>query len=48
MKKRRMDEPTAHRFLQKESMNRRKPMREIAEAIILSEDLQEQPESSPK
>ena len=41
MKKRRMDEPTAHRFLQKESMNRRKPMKEIAEAIILSEELHE-------
>jgi GAF domain-containing protein len=41
MKKRKMDEPAAHRFLQKESMNRRKPMREIAEAILLSEDLKE-------
>jgi GAF domain-containing protein len=39
MKKRGMDEPTAHRFIQKESMNRRKPMREIAEALLLSEDL---------
>jgi GAF domain-containing protein len=41
MKKRKMDEPAAHRFLQKESMNRRKPMREIAEALLLSEDLKE-------
>ena len=41
MKKRKMDEPAAHRFLQKESMNRRKPMREIAEALLLSEDLQD-------
>jgi GAF domain-containing protein len=40
MKKRGMDEPAAHRYIQKESMNRRKPMREIAEAILLSEDLQ--------
>jgi GAF domain-containing protein len=42
MKKRKMDEPAAHRFLQKESMNRRKPMREIAEALLLSDDLKEQ------
>ena len=41
MKKRKLDEPGAHRFLQKESMNRRKPMREIAEALLLSEDLRE-------
>jgi signal transduction protein with GAF and PtsI domain len=41
IQKRRMDEPAAHRFLQKESMNRRKPMRAIAEALILSEDLSE-------
>jgi GAF domain-containing protein len=40
MKKKGMDEPAAHRYIQKESMNRRKPMREIAEAILLSEDLQ--------
>jgi GAF domain-containing protein len=40
MKKRSMDEAAAHRYIQKESMNRRKPMREIAEAILLSEDLQ--------
>lgn len=40
MKKRGMDEPAAHRYIQKESMNRRKPMREIAEAILLSEELQ--------
>jgi GAF domain-containing protein len=40
IKKRGMDEPGAHRFIQKESMNRRKPMKEIAEAILLSEDLQ--------
>ena len=41
IKKRGMDEPGAHRFIQKESMNRRKPMKEIAEAILLSEELQE-------
>jgi GAF domain-containing protein len=41
MKKRKLDEPGAHRFLQKESMNRRKPMREIAEALLLSEDLKD-------
>jgi len=40
MKKKGMDEPTAHRYIQKESMNRRKPMREIAEAILLSDELQ--------
>jgi GAF domain-containing protein len=40
VKKRGLDEPAAHRYIQKESMNRRKPMREIAEAILLSEDLQ--------
>ena len=40
MKKRGLDEPGAHRFIQKESMNRRKPMKEIAEAILLSEDMQ--------
>jgi GAF domain-containing protein len=40
MKKRGLDEPSAHRYIQKESMNRRKPMKEIAEAILLSEDLQ--------
>jgi GAF domain-containing protein len=39
MKKRKLDEPGAHRFLQRESMNRRRPMREIAEALLLSEDL---------
>jgi AmiR/NasT family two-component response regulator len=39
MKRRGMDEPGAHRFLQKESMNRRKPIREIAEALLLSEEL---------
>lgn len=48
MKKRRIDEPAAHRFLQKESMNRRKPMREIAEAIILSEELQDGSKSPAK
>jgi len=40
MKKKGLDEPAAHRYIQKESMNRRKPMKEIAEAILLSEDLQ--------
>ncbi len=39
MKRNGMAEPEAHRFLQKESMNRRKPIRAIAEAILLSEDL---------
>lgn len=41
MKSRKLDEPGAHRFLQKESMNRRRPMREIAEALLLSDDLKE-------
>lgn len=40
MKKRGLDEPSAHRFIQKESMNRRKPMKDIAEAILLSDDIQ--------
>lgn len=39
MKKRGLDEPAAHRFLQKESMNRRKAMKEIAEALLLSDDI---------
>ncbi len=37
MKKKRLDEPAAHRLLQRESMNRRKPMRDIAEALLLAE-----------
>ena len=43
MKKKGLDEPSAHRYIQKESMNRRKPMKEIAEALLLSEDLQAKP-----
>jgi GAF domain-containing protein len=43
MKKRGLDEPSAHRYIQKESMDRRKPMKEIAEALLLSEDLQAKP-----
>lgn len=39
MKRRGMDEPGAHRFLQKESMNRRKPLRDIVAAVLLSEQL---------
>jgi AmiR/NasT family two-component response regulator len=38
MKMRGIDEPGAHRFIQKESMNRRKPMKEIAESILLLDD----------
>ena len=37
MKTKRLDEPAAHRFLQRESMNCRKPMRDIAEALLLAE-----------
>ena len=34
-----LDEPEAFRRIQKLSMDRRKPMREVAEAIILSEEI---------
>lgn len=34
-----MDEAQAHRFLQLQSMNRRKSLYEIAEAIVLSSSL---------
>ena len=34
-----LDEDTAYKALQRESRQRRKTMREIAEAIILNEDL---------
>jgi signal transduction protein with GAF and PtsI domain len=39
MKDRRMDESEAYRMLQRYSMNNRKSMREVAEAIILSYDM---------
>jgi GAF domain-containing protein len=35
MRKHKMDEPTAYRWLQKESMKRSRPMREIAEAVLI-------------
>jgi GAF domain-containing protein len=40
MKNRKLTEPEAFRFIQKQSMNRRLPMRQIAEAIVLSYDLE--------
>ncbi len=39
MKKHKMDEESAHRFIQKASMDKNKPQKEIAEAIILSAEL---------
>ncbi|MBI5873695.1 MAG: GAF and ANTAR domain-containing protein [Candidatus Omnitrophica bacterium] len=39
MKDRKMTEPDAYRLLQKYSMDNRKSMREVAEAIILSNDM---------
>ncbi len=39
--KRGFTEEEAHRFLQKKSMDTRKPIKEIANAIILSEEIQE-------
>ena len=40
MESRKLSEPEAFRLLQRQSMNLRKSMREIAEAVILSEELQ--------
>lgn len=39
MKERKMAEPDAYRLMQKYSMNNRKSMREVAEAIILNNDM---------
>jgi response regulator NasT len=39
MKKRGMTEPEAFREIQKQSMDRRKTMKEIAEAVLLAEEL---------
>lgn len=39
MKRHRMSEEDAHRFIQKMSMDKNKPQKEIAEAILLSADL---------
>jgi signal transduction protein with GAF and PtsI domain len=39
MKERKMDEPEVYRLIQKFSMDSRKTMREVAEAIILSNDM---------
>lgn len=41
MKQRGLTEPEAFREIQKQSMDRRKSMKEIAEAILLAEDLRE-------
>jgi len=40
MRKKRLGEEEAFRFIQKESMDRRTSMRQVAEALILSEQLQ--------
>jgi signal transduction protein with GAF and PtsI domain len=40
MKKRRMTEEEAHRFIQKTSMERNKPQKEVAEAILLAAELE--------
>jgi response regulator NasT len=40
MKNRKLAEPDAFRFIQKQSMDRRLPMRKIAEAIVLSYGLE--------
>jgi len=40
MESRKLSEPEAFQLIQRQSMNLRKSMREIAEAIILSEELQ--------
>jgi signal transduction protein with GAF and PtsI domain len=39
MKSRGLSEPEAHREMQKQSMNRCKPLKDIAEAILLAEDI---------
>ena len=39
MRKRSLSEPEAFRELQKQSMDRRKSMKEIAEAVLLADDL---------
>ena len=39
MAKKGWDEPQAHRFLQQKSMNCRKNIHQIAEALLLSEEL---------
>lgn len=41
MKERNLDEPAAYRLLQKYSMDNRKSMRQVAEAIILSNEMKE-------
>ena len=40
MKNRGLSEPEAHREMQKQSMNRCKPLKNIAEAILLAEDIE--------
>ena len=40
MKRYKMDEEEAHRFIQKASMDKNKPQKEIADAIILSAELE--------
>ena len=41
MKRRKMSEEDAHRFIQKASMDKNRPQKEIAEAIVLSNELAE-------
>ena len=40
MKRRKMSEEEAHRFIQKASMDKNKPQKEIAEAILIAGDLE--------
>ncbi|MBI4432920.1 MAG: GAF and ANTAR domain-containing protein [Candidatus Omnitrophica bacterium] len=40
MKKRGMTEEAAHRFIQKTSMERNKPLKEVADAILMAADLE--------
>jgi AmiR/NasT family two-component response regulator len=40
MKRRQMSEDEAHRFIQKVSMDKNKPQREIAEAILMANELE--------
>ena len=40
MKRRKMSEDEAHRFIQKASMDKNKPQKEIAEAILIAADLE--------
>jgi len=40
MRRRKIDGRDAHRWIQKKSMDSRKSMRQVAEAVLLSEELE--------